>query len=288
MSENKIKVICFCSKSGVGKSTIIESFRNNNKFNEVVSNSTRLPRDEFDKTTHHFKAMIDYKTDLKNDDVVASYHSPKGYVNWADYSCFDENKINLWAIDIFASLRLLNNPRFDIKIVYLTCNEVTRIERLLKRGSEVGDYKIEPHLELDLIDYAKHKNCISIIDTTDKSVESIKDEIINFTELDLDNFEVIEVNNSIIIQFLDKKDLILENKVYESNLEKILDYILQEYTYIGFTRLNTHTEIYIEYKGKNYTYYDLTLDNATILDYNRLIETLLKWKCGVCYDRDYK
>ncbi|MBF1054121.1 MAG: hypothetical protein HXL14_04495, partial [Parvimonas sp.] len=72
------------------------------------------------------------------------------------------------------------------------------------------------------------------------------------------------------------------------NLEKILDYILQEYTYIGFTKLDTHTEIYIEYKGKNYTYYDLTLDNATILDYNRLIETLLKWKCGVCYDRTYK
>lgn len=46
--KDKIKVICFCSKSGVGKSTIIESFRDNNKFHEVISNTTRLPRNEFD------------------------------------------------------------------------------------------------------------------------------------------------------------------------------------------------------------------------------------------------
>lgn len=284
--KDKIKVICFCSKSGVGKSTIIESFRGNNKFHEVISNTTRLPRNEFDKTTHIFKAMKDYRQDLDNDNVIASYKAPQGYYNWVDYTCFDENKINLFAIDIYACIRLLNNPKFNIKVVYLTCNEVDRLIRLSNRGSDVEDYKNEPHLDLDIYAYSQHQDKIYIIDTTKREIKDIKEEIITKTLLDFENFEILQINNNFIIQRIGSKDLILNNSVYESNFEKILDYILKDYNYLGFIKLATHTENYIEYKGKNYTYYDFTLDKATLLDYNRLIETLLKWKCGVNYDRN--
>ena len=284
--KDKIKVICFCSKSGVGKSTIIESFRGNNKFHEVVSNTTRLPRNEFDKSTHIFKAMKDYREDVKNNSVISTYESPQGYYNWVDYTCFNKDKINLFAIDILACIKLLNNPNFDIKIVYLTCDEIERFRRLKNRGSNSSSYKNEPYLELDMYTYSQYQNKISIVDTTKNSVKEIKEEIITKTLLDFENFEVLQINNNFIIQRIDSKDLILNNSVYESNLEKILDYILEDYNYIGFIKLDTHTELYIEYKGKNYTYYDFTLDRATLLDYNRLIETLLKWKCGVNYDRN--
>lgn len=284
--KDKIKVICFCSKSGVGKSTIIESFRGNNKFHKVVSNTTRLPRNEFDKSTHIFKAMKDYREDIKNNSVISTYESPQGYYNWVDYTCFNKDKINLFAIDILACIKLLNNPNFDIKIVYLTCDEIERFRRLKNRGSNPSSYKNEPYLDLDMYTYSQYQDKISIIDTTEKSVKEIKEEIITKTLLDFENFEVLQINNNFIIQRIDSKDLILNNSVYESNLEKILDYILEDYNYVGFIKLNTHTEIYIGYKGKNYTYYDFTLDKATLLDYNRLIETLLKWKCGVNYDRN--
>ena len=284
--KDKIKVICFCSKSGVGKSTIIESFRNNNRFHEVVSNTTRLPRNEFDKTTHNFKAMKDYREDIKNNSVISTYESPQGYYNWVNLDCFDKDKINLFAIDIFACIKLLNNPKFNIKIVYLTCNEVDRFIRLSNRNNDVECYRNEPHLELDIYTYSQHQDKISIIDTTKREIKDIKEEIITKTLLDFKNFEVMQINNNILIQRINSKDLVLENIVYENNLEKILNYILEDYNYVGFTKLNTHTEIYIEYKGKNYTYYDFAQDKATILDYNRLIETLLKWKCGVNYDRN--
>ncbi|WGH50212.1 hypothetical protein FNU3_108 [Fusobacterium phage vB_FnuS_FNU3] len=284
--KDKIKVICFCSKSGVGKSTIIESFRGNNKFHEVVSNTTRLPRNEFDKTTHIFKAMKDYREDLDSDNVIASYKAPQGYYNWVDYTCFDENKINLFAIDIYACLRLLNNPKFDIRVVYLTCNEVDRLIRLSNRGSNVDDYRDESHLVLDMYAYSQYQDKISIIDTTKREIKDIKEEIVTKTLLDFENFEVIQVNNNILIQRIDSQDLILENDVYEVNFEKILDYILKDYNYLGFIKLATHTENYIEYKEKNYIYYDFALDKPTFLDYTRLVETLLKWKCGVAYDRD--
>lgn len=284
--KDKIKVICFCSKSGVGKSTIIESFRGNNKFHEVISNTTRLPRNEFDKTTHIFKAMKDYREDLDSDNVIASYKAPQGYYNWVDYTCFDENKINLFAIDIYACLRLLNNPKFDIRVVYLTCNEVDRLIRLSNRGSNVDDYRDESHLVLDMYAYSQYQDKISIIDTTKREIKDIKEEIVTKTLLDFENFEVIQVNNNILIQRIDSQDLILENDVYEINFEKILDYILKDYNYLGFIKLATHIENYIEYKGKIYTYYDFALDKPTFLDYTRLVETLLKWKCGVVYDRD--
>ena len=230
--------------------------------------------------------MKDYREDLKNDNVIASYKAPQGYYNWVDYTCFDKNKINLFAIDIYACLRLLNNPKFDIKIVYLTCNEVDRFVRLSNRGSNVEDYRNESHLVLDMYAYSQYQDKISIIDTTKREIKDIKEEIITKTLLDFENFEVIQVNNNIIIQRIDSKDLILENDVYEINFEKILDYILKDYNYLGFIKLATHIENYIEYKGKIYTYYDFALDKPTFLDYNRLVETLLKWKCGVAYDRN--
>ena len=69
--SDKINVIAIASKSGVGKSTLVELICKDSKdFHYVKSKSSREPRNQEDLDTHIFTNLQEYKTDLKNKNIL--------------------------------------------------------------------------------------------------------------------------------------------------------------------------------------------------------------------------
>lgn len=172
----KINVVAFLAKSGTGKSTIIEKMSEQHPviLTSVKSYSTREPRDEFDKLTHVFVEPEFY---IKNQSkALLTYYNPEqNYFNWVDESSFDEDKINLYAIDVNAYNKLASLENFNVLGIYLDIDEKEREKRITNRG---GEYTQEDWLDKSLIDpkHIENNKCI-ILDcsgTVERNVDLVE------------------------------------------------------------------------------------------------------------------
>lgn len=277
----KTKILCFCSKSGVGKSSCIDIMKQYDKCKSVISNTTRLPRDEFDKTTHVFKSFEDYLQDKENGIILSEYHSPKGYINWVSKDNFDTDKINLFAVDARNALELMEHTDYEVTIVYLYCDEITRGGRLLDRNSNILNYGLEEHLNILRFEdkLFKYIDDIKLIDTTNKTVEQVVDTIISKTNLLVQTYELYTVGDKYFVVLMNKTIVLEDVNNHEQNLKILLDNILQDYIDLGFAKFEDYEEIYIEYKNRLLRF----VNSSEIKDfhyYRLLVETLLKWKGG--------
>ena len=162
MRKKKIKVLAVVGKSGSGKSTIINNIANRNfhsnnyeleKF--IIGADTHIVKsyttrniwleDPNDINTHEFVCQSFYDNNVN--EVIAVYHSSKGYTSWTDITSFDPNKINLYAIDAIAVRDIYNDPRFDVTIVYVDIDEDVRAERYFKRERTYEGFYDEPELD---------------------------------------------------------------------------------------------------------------------------------------------
>lgn len=177
-----MKIIAFCGKSGCGKSTIIDLLQNqyDNMFT-VKSYTTRAVR-EYDKNdifTHKFVSKEFYEQ--HKDRAISVYHAPQGYVSWTDETSFDNNKINLYAIDVAEAVKTLypycKKNNHELLIIYLDVSEEIRKERYLKRESTLNGYKTEEHLDkTPLNDF---NGSYAIIKTDDLSPEMVAKNILS-------------------------------------------------------------------------------------------------------------
>jgi len=170
-----MKILAICSKSGVGKSTLIDKIATQLKRTTYVvrSLSTRKPRDEFDLFTHTFVSNRYYEA--HKEDAISTYHAPQGYYNWTDASCFDKEKINLYAIDSKAVKEELYDKckeyGWDLEIIYLKLPEEIRKERWIKREGSLDGFSEEEHLSIDyLINFYASLNVIDANTTLDNMV----------------------------------------------------------------------------------------------------------------------
>lgn len=151
------KIVCIMGKSGTGKSFVINQLikKYPDKFSSVKSYTTRGVRvdDPEDIKTHIFVNDCFWE-DNKNK-AIAVYHSPKGYISWTDEDCFDDDKINLYAIDPLA----VNNELYPYAIkhnipihcIYLSISDDIRKERYCKREGSLDGYNNEEHLNYNIL-----------------------------------------------------------------------------------------------------------------------------------------
>lgn len=280
---NNIKVICICSKSGVGKSTLVDSLLKYHKIEKVKDNSSRLPRDEFDKTTHNFKTTEDYENDLKSNKILLDYESPLGYHNWVSKDSFLKDKINLFVVDIENALKLCDMNLFDVTVIYLHCNDSVRYSRLENRKDNSKDYINEHHLDLFYYrsSYIKHNKKVHIIDVTELKKEEVVEEFLSTTNLYYTNYELMQLNNKYILDILNKSIILDDVNNHEYNVHHLLNSILGKdtYKYLGFSKCNDCEEIYIEYNNK-FLSFCYSGEDKNLYYYKQLVEAILKWKCG--------
>lgn len=176
-------VLAIMGKSGCGKSSIIEKLclEFPNDFYYVKSFTTRKKRknDRKDKDTHFFVNTDFYKQMLNDKKIVALYDSPNGYHSFTTMDCFQERKINLYAIDPKAFLSLNKFFKEDnILGIYIDISEEERKNRYKKREKTLKGFSDESHLSKDILG----KNCIVDVSnlTLDESVKKIKEVVLSW------------------------------------------------------------------------------------------------------------
>lgn len=185
-----MNILCIITKSGVGKSTLIENLESIGKklniypkkkkmkiYHNVRSFTTRDIRkdDPRDINTHIF--VNDEYWNANKDKAMAVYHSPKGYTSWTSKESFDKDSINLYAIDPIAFVEFRKKYRrvHNIYAIYLSLDESIRKERLESRGDI---YTEEDHLDIKHLSGLR-KSCYSVVDASEepytlaKKVDSI-------------------------------------------------------------------------------------------------------------------
>ena len=149
--KKKIRIVCIMGKSGTGKSTVINDLVTlyPEVFYAVKSFTTREPRknDPEDLKTHVFSDVIKFNVDKAMGTIISEYHSDKGYYSWTSIDSFDEDKINLYAIDPIACADLIkeHSEEYMIVPIYLNLKDDERLERLRKRDL-VSELPQEEHL----------------------------------------------------------------------------------------------------------------------------------------------
>lgn len=142
------RIVCFMGKSGTGKSTIINELCNlNEEYSPVLSYTTRGIRNDEDKKTHVFVDKEYWENN--KDKAIAVYHDEiRDYYSWTDEDSFDEDKINLYAIDPIAFMDFTEKYKSNVIGIYLFLTEAERKLRLTIR-SGINEYRKEEHLSYD-------------------------------------------------------------------------------------------------------------------------------------------
>ena len=176
----RAKVVCIMAKSGTGKSTTIEQLCKDDKFHYVKSNTTREERkdDPRDKDTHTFISIQQYEQDLKDGKVLVVYHAPTGYHSYTSLENFNQDKINIYAIDSKAFTEF-EKIKSNVYGIYLELNEEERKRRIEQRDG-IGKYDIENHLSKEYLsgdNYCvldiNNKSTNEIVDMINKKIEMI-------------------------------------------------------------------------------------------------------------------
>ena len=164
-------VIGIMSKSGCGKSTVINKLCENKIYHNIKSYTTRGVRqnDLNDINTHVF-VDGDYWEENKLKAWAVYFDKVNNYVSWTDEASFDKYKINLYAIDSKAFWEVSRRNK-DTLGIYLELDENTRKERLTKRGSE---YLEEKHLSSEHLFGCHNKVVLNI---NNKTVEQVAEMI---------------------------------------------------------------------------------------------------------------
>lgn len=157
----KIKIVCFMGKSGSGKTTLINKIAERLEDTQVVKSfSTREPRNEEDKTSHTFVEMKDYNSSKRKKELLLDYYDEvKDYHNYVTEKSFDENKVNLFAIDPIAYKELVELEKYSVLGVYISISDNIRLDRLNKRDG-ITELPEEKHLEY--VEPEKSHNTISV------------------------------------------------------------------------------------------------------------------------------
>lgn len=157
-----MRILLLTGESGVGKTTISKKLCEDNQFHEVMSVSTRQPRN--DEDNDHFYIDKEHALDFfLNGDIVASTVFG-GELYFTNSSQFLEDMINVYVVDdlgVFDNINYWLPKGADIYVVKIVSDR--------ECGRKHRDYKILPDWCFDLI----IEN-----DDLDRTVEMIKERVL--------------------------------------------------------------------------------------------------------------
>ena len=134
---NKIKVVALFGKSGAGKDTLQNiMIAENNNMHKIISCTTRPPREnEVDGVDYYFMDEEEFSIKVIAGDMLE--HTI--FRNWfygTPIQSLDPTKTNVGVFNITGIRTLLEDPRLDVRPVYVQVSDKTRLIRSLNREQD--------------------------------------------------------------------------------------------------------------------------------------------------------
>lgn len=127
------KVIALIGKAGSGKDTILHAITNNNKFHEIVSCTSRPPREgETNGINYNFLSKEEFMK-LVNEDKMLEWTEFNGWYYGIQLSSLVEDKINIGVFNIAGVKAFAANKDIDLKVYYIHASDKERLLRQLNR-----------------------------------------------------------------------------------------------------------------------------------------------------------
>lgn len=132
----KFKIIALIGKAGSGKDTLLQELvKDNDGFNEIISCTTRPPREnEKDGFAYKFLTNDEFAAKVLRGEMVEAAVF-REWVYGTSYDSLDENKINIGVFNPAGIETLMRDKRVDLQVFYITCSDKERLIRQLQRES---------------------------------------------------------------------------------------------------------------------------------------------------------
>ena len=131
---NKYKIVAIIGKAGSGKDSLLKNLiKNNKEWNEIISCTTRPPRDnEENGNQYYFLSNEEFAKKILNNEMLEA----AVFNDWCygtAYDALDINKINIGVFNPTGIETLLTLKDIDLQVFYLRCSDKERLIRQLNR-----------------------------------------------------------------------------------------------------------------------------------------------------------
>ena len=178
---DKIKLIILCGKAGAGKDATLHRIvgLSPKLFNEIVSCTTRPPREgEKDGVHYHFLTVEQFTDKILNGDMLEATEF-NGWHYGTMASSLSRDKINIGVFNPAGIAALLEDEELDITVFHITAKPKTRLIRQLNREEEPNVYEIlrrfftdeDDFLELDKLEF-NHSNYYELTNEKPEDLEA--------------------------------------------------------------------------------------------------------------------
>ena len=160
------KIIALIGEAGVGKDTLMKEFLKQHDFHEIISCTTRPPREGEKNGVNYFYYSEKDFLEKVNKNEMLEYTSFRDWLYGTSYDSVVKDKINIGVFNPDGILSLLKRNDIDLQVVRITARDKTRLLRQLNRESSpdveeiIGRYKTdkEDFKKINNIDYTELDN----------------------------------------------------------------------------------------------------------------------------------
>ena len=131
--KNKIKIIALIGKAGAGKDYLLQELLKTNDYHEIVSCTTRLPREgEVDGKNYYFMKEGEFFNSVKNNEML-EFTCFNGWFYGTPLKGLSQDKVNIGVFSPDGVRHLLKNKNLQIDVRYVRALDKTRLLRQLNR-----------------------------------------------------------------------------------------------------------------------------------------------------------
>lgn len=173
---NKYKIIAICGKSASGKDTLLQRVITNPGLHEIVSCTTRPPREgEVDGKNYFFLTLEEFA----HKDCMGEMLEVTKFREWFYGTSLDgisQDAINVGVFNPAGIYSLMNNEAVDLFVVQVQASDKTRLMRSLKR-------EIKPDVDEIVRRYLTDKEDFEVFSTVYEPDYIFDSEGASFSEL---------------------------------------------------------------------------------------------------------